>query len=204
MKTNFNILADKFSVLNEQETKDFISFYEKNQREIEGLKDFETEEELYLSAVINHTYGRSLLYEVRDREKAARYLEMARSLILSHKTKFNLALNEDIWYLQTLQHLLRISLDSGKDDQSKKLLQELTLIDPENKNEYQRAEQEINRAKRYKIFMALLFCGMGLTLVSMVYRFVTSTTMGPIDRVGTAIGLLGIIGAYIHRKIDKG
>jgi hypothetical protein len=61
MKTNFKILSDKFSILNEQDNKDFILFYENNEREIEDLKDFETDEELYLSAVINHTYGRSLI-----------------------------------------------------------------------------------------------------------------------------------------------
>ena len=98
MKTNFKILADKFSILNEQDNNDFISFYKNNEREIEDLNDFETDEELYLSAVINHTYGRSLLYEAKDYQMAEKHLDIARSLILNNKKKFNLELKEDAWY----------------------------------------------------------------------------------------------------------
>src|SRR5688572_33408490 len=132
MKTNFKILADKFSVLNEQDNKDFISFYGNNETEIKDLNDFETEEELYLSAVIHHTYGRSLLYVNKDYKKAERHLDIARSLILNSKDKFNLELKEDVWYLQTLQHLLKISLDTKSHSKSKEFLRELKLIDSEN------------------------------------------------------------------------
>jgi hypothetical protein len=203
MKTNFKILADKFSVINEQDNKSFISFYKKNESEIENLKDFDTDEELYLSAVINHTYGRSLLYEDKDYGKAERHLGIARSLILNNKTKFNLELTNDIWYIQTLQHLLKISIDSQNYDKSRELLKELKLIDSENENKYQLEEKEISRIKRYKIFMILIYFGMGLTITSMIYRFVTSTSMGLIGGFGTIVGLIGIIGAYFSRDSEK-
>ena len=203
MRTNFKILADKFSILNEQDSKDFVSFYKNNESEIEDLNDFETDEELYLSAVINHTYGRSLLYETKDYQMAEKHLDIARSLILNNKSKFNLELKEDIWYLQTLQHLLKISLDSKNYDKSTGLLKELKLIDSEIANEYQLDEKEINRVRRYKVFMILIYCGMGLIITSMIYRFVTSTNMGLIDKLGTVVGHIGIIGGYVNRNSVK-
>lgn len=203
MKNNFKILADKFLNLDRKDNKDFISFYQNNQREIEGLNDFETEEELYLSVVINHTYGRSLLYETKDYRKSQKYLDFARSLILSNKRKFKLELKEDIWYLQTLQHLLKISLDSKNYGKSIRLLKELKLIDPENANEYQLEEKELNRNRRYKVFMILIYFGIGLIMTSMIYRFITSTSMGLIDRFGTVVGLVGVIGGYFSRNSVK-
>jgi hypothetical protein len=203
MRTNFKILADKFSTLNGQDNKDFISFYRNNKNEIEDLKVFETEEELYLSAVIHHTYGRSLLYETKDYRTAEMHLDIARSLIVNNRTKFNLELTEDIWYLQTLQHLLTISIASKSYSKSKELLRELKRIDSENENEYQLEEKKIDRIKRYRIFMILTYCGMGLIVAAMIYRSLTSTSMGMIDRVGELVGLIGIIGVYLNRDTVK-
>lgn len=199
MKTNFKILADKFSILNEQDNKDFISFYKSNEREIEDLNDFETDEELYLSAVINHTYGRSLLYDTKDYQMAEKHLDIARSLILNNKEKFNLELKEDVWYLQTLQHLLKISLDSKNYDKSKELLRELMIIDSGNTNEYQLEEKEINRIRKYKFFMILVYCGMGLIAISIISRFLSLTSFGLVGRLGTLVGLAGLIGGYFNK-----
>jgi hypothetical protein len=120
-------------------------------------------------------------------------------LIADNKSKFKLELKEDVWYLQTLQHLLKISLDSKSYDKSRALLRELEFIDSENANDYELEEKEINRIKRYKIFLILIYCGMGLLITSMIYRFVTSTNMGLTDGLGTVIGLIGIIGAYFNK-----
>jgi uncharacterized membrane protein len=203
MKNNFKILADKFSILNEQDNKDFISFYKNNENEIKDLNDFESDEELYLSAVINHTYGRSLLYETKDYKKAERHLDIARSLILNNKSKFNLKLKEDVWYLQTLQHLLTISLYSNNYYKSAGLIRELKLIDSENAIEYQPKEKELNRIRRYKVFMMLIYFGMGLIITSMIYRFVTSTSMELIDILGIVVGIIGIIGGYASKDSVK-
>ncbi|NBW35651.1 MAG: hypothetical protein EBR30_11675 [Cytophagia bacterium] len=203
MKNNFKILADKFSTLNEQDNKDFISFYKNNETEIEDLNDFESDEELYLSAVINHTYGRSLLYETKDYKKAERHLDIARSLILNNSSKFNLKLKDDVWYLQTLQHLLTISLYSNNYNKSAGLLRELKLIDSDNPIKYQPEEKELNRIRRYKVFMMLIYFGMGLIITSMIYRFVTSTSMELIDILGIVVGIIGIIGGYANKNRVK-
>jgi hypothetical protein len=203
MKTNFKTLADKFSVLNEQDNKDFISFYGNNETEIKDLNDFETEEELYLSAVIHHTYGRSLLYVNKDYKKAERHLDIARSLILNSKDKFNLELKEDVWYLQTLQHLLKISLHTKSHNKSKEFLRELKLIDSENASEYQLEEKEINRIKKYKFFMILIYCGMGLIAISSISRFLFSTNIGLVGRLGAIVGLVGLIGGYFNKDSVK-
>ena len=203
MRTNFKILADKFSVLSDQNSKEFISFYQNNKHEIENLRDFETDEELYLSVVINHTYGRSLLYEIKDYKSAERHLEISRSLIVNNKIKFDLDLTVDVWYLQTLQHLVKISFHRMTRNKSKELLRELAQIDPENANEYQLEEKEIDRLKRYKIFMILIYGGIALVLCSIGYLYVTSSGIGYLDRVGTVIGLIGIVGSYLNRNSLK-
>lgn len=203
MKPNFKILADKFSVLNEQDNKAFISFYKNNENEIENLKDFDTDEELYLSAVINHTYGRSLLYEIKDYEKAERYLEISRSLILNNKSKFNLDLTQDIWYLQTLQHLLKISRILKNYNKSRELLKELKLIDSENVNDYRLEAKEINRIKNYKFFTILVYGGMGLIVISIIFKFLSSTTLELVGRIGMIVGLVGLIGGYLNKDRKK-
>lgn len=203
MNTNFEILADKFSVLNEQDNKSFISFYEENENEIQNLIDFETEEELYLPVVINHTYGRSLLYEIQDYNKAEKHLDIARSLILNNKSKFNLELEDDIWYRQTLQHLLKISVDSKSHNKSRELLGELKFIDSEHANEYQLKGKELDRIRNYNLFMILIYCGMGLIAISMIARFFYSTSFGLIGRLGTIVGLIGIIGSYFNYSVKK-
>ncbi|MBX2969297.1 MAG: hypothetical protein KF803_07990 [Cyclobacteriaceae bacterium] len=204
MRANFKELSDKFSNLNERDNEDFISFYGNYKNEILKLSDFDTDEELYLMVVINHTYGRSLLYGSKNYEKAEEYLEVARSLILNNRVKFSLDLTDDIWYLQTLQHLLKISLDLKNYNKSKELLKELKLIDNENVSEYNMEEKEINRIRRYKIFEMLIYCGMGLIAISMTYKFVTSVSMVFIDSLGIAIGLIGIIGGYFNKDSLKG
>ncbi|HYI76989.1 MAG TPA: hypothetical protein VEW65_05170 [Chryseolinea sp.] len=203
MKENFKILADKFSVLNVQDNKDFILFYNKNKNEIEGLKDFQTDEELYLAAVINHTYGRSLLYESKDYKNAERHLDIARSMILSYKNKFSITLKEDVWYVQTLRHLLIVSLDSKNYRKAKDMLKELKFIDGENTNEYSLEEKEISRIEKYRLLMLLAYCGMGLIVISIIYRFVLETSLGSVGRIGTIVALIGLVGGYFYKDSVK-
>lgn len=203
MRTHFKILADKFSVLNEQDNKEFITFYEANRNEIAGLTDFETDEELYLSAVINHTYGRSLLYQKKDHDNAQKHLDIARSLILKHKDEFEIELKEDIWYLQTLQHLLKASLERKDYKRAKSLIQELKIIDIENIARYCLKETEITRIGKHAVFVRLTYGGVALLASSVAYGFLNNITFGYIDSIGVVATLVGLVGQFCYRGSTK-
>jgi hypothetical protein len=203
MRSNFQSLADKFSALNERDNKAFISFYEQNTDDIKNLRDFETDEELYLAVVTNHTYGRSQLYENKNLEKAEQFLNFSRSLFLGHREKFKIELNEDIWYLQTLQHLLTTHLIAKNRSKALKILQELKVIDEENRQYYELEEKEIRRIQKYKMLMALVYTGLGLLAIATAYRFVTDKPLWFIGRIGQVLGLLGLIGAYFFKDSVK-
>jgi len=203
MRANFQSLADKFSTLSEQDNKVFISFYEQNTDDIMNLKDFETEEELYLAVVTNHTYGRSQLYQNKNLEKAEQFLNISRTLILDHKEKFEIELTEDIWYLQTLQHLLTTHLTSKNRKKALRTLEDLKVIDEDNRQYYDLEEKEIRRIQRYKILMTIAYTGIGLLVISTMYRFVTDKPLWYIGRIGTIFGLCGLIGAYFFKDSIK-
>jgi hypothetical protein len=193
------MLADRFSTLIEQNNREFITFYEVNKSEIGNLKDFATDEELYLSAVINHTYGRSLLYENKDYRGAEKHLDIARSLILNYKDKFEIELTEDIWYLQTLQHLLKASVSGKKYKRAQALVKELKIIDIQNLSRYCLEEKEINRTKTHAAFRILAYGGITLLASSVTYSFVFETTPGYIASIGTITDLIGLAGQYYYR-----
>jgi len=203
MRTNFQSLADKFSNLNERDNKAFISFYEQNIDDIKDLKDFETDEELYLAVVANHTYGRSELYENKNLEKAERFLNISRALILEHKDKFELELNEDIWYLQTLQHLLTTHLTAKNHNKALATLKDLKVIDEDNREYYELEEREVRRIQRFKILMTMVYMGLGLFTISIAYRFVTDKPLWYVGRIGQVFGLGGLIGAYFFKNSEK-
>jgi hypothetical protein len=203
MRANFQSLADKYSALNERDNKAFISFYEQNTDEIKNLRDFETDEELYLAVVTNHTYGRSQLYENKNLEKAEQFLNLSRTLILEHKDKFGIELMEDIWYLQTLQHLLTTHLTARNRNKALRVLEDLKVIDEENRQYYELEEKEIRRIQKYKMLMALVYTGLGLLAISTAYRFVTNKLLWFIGRIGQVLGLCGLIGAYFFKDSVK-
>jgi hypothetical protein len=203
MRTNFQSLADKFSTLSERDNKAFISFYEQNTGDIKDLKEFETEEELYLAVVTNHTYGRSQLYENKNLEKAEQFLNVSRTLILDHKDKFNIELNEDIWYLQTLQHLLTTHLTAKNRNKALKTLEDLKTIDEENRQYYELEEKEIKRIQKYRILMTIGYTGLGLVVISMTYRFIMDKPLWHIGRIGQVLGLCGLAGAYFFKDSVK-
>lgn len=149
MRANFQSLAEKFSTLDERDNRAFISFYEQNTDEIRDLKDFETDEELYLAVVTNHTYGRSQLYENKNLAKAEEFLNIAKTLVLEHKDEFEIELNKDIWYLQTLQHLLTTHLTAKNRNKALRTLEDLKLIDEDNRPYYELEKKEIRRIKKY-------------------------------------------------------
>jgi len=203
MRENFQSLADKFATLNEGDNKDFISFYERNEDDIMNLKNFETDEELYLAVVTNHTYGRSQLYEIKDLNKAEQFLNIARALILEHKDRFRLELNEDIWYLQTLQHLFTIHLTAKNNTKALRILKDLKAIDEENQQYYELEEKEIRRIQKYKNLMTLAYTGLGLLAISAVYRFVADRQLWYVGRIGIVFGLVGLAGAYFFKDSVK-
>lgn len=203
MKTNFKILSDEFSALNEQDNQSYIDFYRKNEREIGQLTSFETDEELYLAAVIHHTYGRSLLYNNKDYRNADRHLDIARSLMLNNKARFNLEFPENIWYLQTLLHLVKSSVELKNYTRSNELLSELMLIDSDNSVEYQRAREKIAARKWSGISMMLVYVGIGLLITSIIGKFLFQANTALIDNLGTCIGLVGLAGAYWNREGRK-
>ncbi|NBP68882.1 MAG: hypothetical protein EBU52_09065, partial [Cytophagia bacterium] len=73
----------------------------------------------------------------------------------------------------------------------------------DNPIKYQPEEKELNRIRRYKVFMMLIYFGMGLIITSMIYRFVTSTSMELIDILGIVVGIIGIIGGYANKNRVK-
>jgi hypothetical protein len=203
MRENFQSLADKYSALNERDNKAFILFYEQNTDEIKNLKDFETDEELYLAVVTNHTYGRSQLYENKNFEKAEQFLNISRTLVLENKDKFKIELNEDIWYLQTLQHLLIIHLTAKNRNKALATLEDLKVIDEDNRLYYELEEKEIRRIQKYKILMTIAYIGLGLLVISTLYRFVTDRPLWYVGRIGQVFGLGGFIGAYFFKNSVK-
>lgn len=200
MRANFQSLADKYSALNERDNRAFISFYEQNTDEIKNLKDFETDEELYLVVVTNHTYGRSQLYENKNLEKAEQFLNISRTLVLENKDKFKIELNEDIWYLQTLQHLLTTHLTAKNRNKALKTLEDLKTIDEDNRQYYELEEKEITRIQKYKILMTIAYTGLGLLVISITYRFITDKPLWYVGRIGQVLGLCGLVGAYFFKN----
>lgn len=203
MRANFQSLAEKFSTLDERDNRAFISFYEENTAEISNLKDFETDEELYLAVVTNHTYGRSQLYEHRNLAKAEHFLNIARTLVLEHKAKFDIKLDEDIWYLQTLQHLLTTYLAAKHRSKALRILEDLKLIDEDNRAYYEQEEKEIRRIRKYKTLMTLAYTGLGLLAISATYRFIADKPLWYVGRIGQVLGVCGLVGAYFFKDSVK-
>jgi hypothetical protein len=199
MRKNFKSLSDKFSTLNAGDGKDFLSFYEINIREIEGLSDFESDEELYLAVVINHTYGRSQLYERKDYRKAEQFLCVAKTLLLEHKDKFDIELKEDIWYQETLQHLSKTYLTKRNGSKALKILTELTMIDEGNKSSYALAIKEIKRVRKHEILVAIAYIGIALVTISVGYRFIMDAQLWHVGHIGESLTLIGLVGAYFFR-----
>jgi hypothetical protein len=199
MKPSFKILADQFSTLNEQDNKAFISFYVTHKQEIESLQHIETEEELYLLIVINHVYGRSLLYETREYKEAEKYLEISKQLILQNRDTFDIELQNDVWYLQTLLHLLRATFQLKEYEKSREFLKELKNLDKENPEKYAFAEKELSRIKKNKFFTILIYCGLALMAISVTARLLSLTDSELMGRLGTLAGLIGLTGSYFTR-----
>lgn len=203
MRSNFKSLADKFSSTNVGDNKDFLSFYETNEDEIKNLNNFETDEELYLAVVIYHTYGRSLLYELHDFKKAEQFLNISRNLVLQYKGKFEIDLAGDVWYVQTLQHLLTVYSSTKNRYKALSVIGELKKIDGDNRPYYELEEKEIKRIRRYKTFMATAYFGMSVIAISISYRFLTETSLWYFGGIGQLLAIGGVAGAYFFKESVK-
>jgi len=156
-----------------------------------------------LAVVTNHTYGRSQLYENKNLETAEQFLNISRNLILDHKDKFKIELNEDVWYLQTLQHLLTIYLTKKKRSKALRILEHLKVIDEDNQQYYKLEEKEIKRIQKYKVLMSIAYFGLGLLAISTIYKFVEDKPLWYLGRIGQMLGLFGFGGAYFFKDSVK-
>lgn len=179
------------------------SFYDINHNEIENLNDFESEEELYLVVVINHTYGRSQLYGLKDFKRAERFLNISKDLVLQYKDRYQIELSDDVWYIQSLQHLLTICLTTKDRVKTPKIISELKSIDEGNQSDYEREEKEIKRIQKYQMLMATAYLGMGLILLSIIYSFFTESSFWYFGRIGQLLALVGLAGAYFFKDRTK-
>src|SRR6185369_7952531 len=143
------------------------------------------------------------LYENKNLEKAEQFLNTSRTLVLENKDKFKIELNKDIWYLQTLQHLLTPHQTAKDRNKALTTLEDLKVIDEDNRLYYELEEKEIRRIQKFKILMTMAYFGLGLLAISVVYRFVADKPLWYVGQIGEVFGLGGFIGAYFFKNSVK-
>ena len=136
-------------------------------------------------------------------EKAEHFLNIARTLVLENKDKFKIELSGDIWYLQTLQHLLTTHLTAKNRNKALTTLKDLKVIDEDNRLYYELEEKEIRRIQKFKMLMTIAYIGLGLLVISVAYRSVTDRPLWYVGRIGQVFGLGGFMGAYFFKNSVK-
>ena len=201
MRKEFQELSDKFSTIDENNQVQFIKFYEDNRSSIETLTDFQDESEIQLALVIQHTVGRSELYVNSNYEKAYRHLGNSLKLLLQYKSQFNYELEDDIWYLQTLQHLQLATYKLGRLNISLGLTNKLILIDTESKDVHVKSRKKIYCDLLSLYSKYIIYFGLTLILLELVViRNFLDQYSNRLHHVGLAFSLLGFVGIWVSNK----
>jgi hypothetical protein len=199
MRSNFDLLATKFSECNKSD-RAILDFYHNHANELETLDSFESEEELYLAVIINFTCGRVLISQTENHSKGKAWLNRARLLVQQNKGRFEINLQDNDWYIQILQSLLKEAIQRIKLFTAAGILDELISIDQNNHNEYRLQKLEIRRGIYYVCSKYSLYLGLTLLTISLLLKAVLTNPTDLIRWMGTAFSIVGLFGLYFNKN----